>query len=156
MSCEKFFYQALKEHGFRLTPQREVMLDVLHQFERPVSAETIHQEVQKRTRSLDLVTIYRNLELLQQFGLVSLIETSGRQRLYEFLGVERPHLHLICRGCGKITPAELEIAEPLLNELCRRYHFNAESNEINIPGLCEECQEQGRLPHIPRVCEREE
>lgn len=155
MSCEKVFYQALKDHGFRLTPQREVVLEVMHQFKGPVSVEEIHQEVQKHTQSLDLVTVYRNLELLQQFGLVSSIETSGRQRLYEYLGRETPHLHLICRACGKIIPADLEIAEPMLAQLCQQFHFNAELNEINIPGLCAECQEKGRLPHIPRVCERE-
>lgn len=154
MSCEKLFYQALKDHGFRLTPQREIVLDVMHQFKTPVRVEEIYKQVQKRTQSLDIVTVYRNLDLLQQFGLVSSIETSGRQRLYEYLGSEEPHLHLICRACGRIIAADLEIAEPLFAQLCQRYHFNAEPNEISIPGLCQNCQEQGRLPHIPRVCEK--
>jgi Fur family ferric uptake transcriptional regulator len=154
MSCEKLFYKALKDHGFRLTPQREIVLEVMHQFKRPVSVEEIHEQVQKRSQSLDLVTIYRNLELLQQFGLVSSIETSGRQRLYEYLGSEEPHLHLVCRACGKIMPADLEIAGAMLAQLCQQYNFNAELNEISIPGLCQECQQAGRLPHIPRVCEK--
>lgn len=155
MSCEKFYYQALKDHGFRLTPQREIVLDVMHHFSKPVSVEEIHEQVKKRTQSLDIVTVYRNLDLMQQFGLISSIETSGRQRLYEYVGSEEPHLHLICRACGRIIPADLDIAQEMFTHLCQRYHFNAELNEISIPGLCQECQEQGRLPYIPRVCEKE-
>jgi Fur family ferric uptake transcriptional regulator len=154
MSCEKQFYKALKSHGFRLTPQREIVLEVMHQFRKPVSVEEIYEQVQKRTQSLDIVTIYRNLDLMQQFGLVSSIETSGRQRLYEYLGSEEPHLHLICRACGRIIPADLAVAGSMFTELCQRYNFNAELNEISIPGLCQDCQEQGRLPHIPRVCKK--
>ena len=70
MSCEQVFLEQLRERGFRLTPQREMVLSVMHQIEDFATAEEIYDRVQVLSSAVDISTVYRTLELLQEFHLV--------------------------------------------------------------------------------------
>lgn len=59
---------------------------------------------------MDISTVYRTLDLLQEFDLVSCVDPPDDQRRYELLGIHGPHLHLVCQACGQITGADLEVA----------------------------------------------
>jgi len=140
MSCEQVFFKKLGERGFRLTPQREMILSIMHQIEGFATAEEIFARVQTLCSSVDISTVYRTLDLLQDFHMVACVDPADGQRLYELLSIHGPHLNLVCRSCGKIVEADIDLARPLAVYLQEDYDFQADLNHLAIPGLCLECQ----------------
>jgi Fur family transcriptional regulator, ferric uptake regulator len=139
MSCEKYFFKQLREHGFRLTPQREMVLAVLHEIEGFTTAEEIYARVSAISTSVNLSTVYRTLELLEDFNLVACVDPGDGQRRYELLGLHGPHIHLICQACGKIIGVDLDTVRPFAAQLKAAYGFDVDLEHLSIPGLCREC-----------------
>ncbi|MGC9335772.1 MAG: Fur family transcriptional regulator, partial [Anaerolineae bacterium] len=125
MACEQVFIQHLHERGFRLTPQREMILSVLHDIEGLATAEEIYGRVQRLSSSVDISTVYRTLDLLQEFDLVSCVDAADEQRRYELLGIHGPHMHLVCQACGQVIGADLDAAEAFGQRLLAEYGFHA-------------------------------
>lgn len=144
MSCEDLFVQQLRKRGFRLTPQREMVLRVLHQTGQPSTAEEIFALVAERSASVELSTVYRTLDLLVSMGMVTVIERSDKQHLFELSGPSTQHLHLVCRGCGAIIGLDFEAVQPLLEKIKAEMGFQAELTNLTIPGLCAGCAEEIR------------
>jgi Fur family transcriptional regulator, ferric uptake regulator len=139
MACEQVFIQQLHERGFRLTPQREMILSVLHDIEGLATAEEIYGRVQRLSSSVDISTVYRTLDLLQEFDLVSCVDPGDEQRRYELLGIHGPHMHLVCQACGQVIGADLEVAEAFGQRLLAEYGFQAALDHLSVPGLCAAC-----------------
>jgi Fur family ferric uptake transcriptional regulator len=140
MSCEKVFLEKLHAAGFRLTPQREIVLSVLHKMDGPAPVEDLYREVQRISAAVDISTIYRTLDLLQKFDLAMAVEPGDGQRLYKLLGTEGPHMHLICKECGAVIGIETSPAEPLASYLLEHYGFELDIDHLSLPGLCEDCR----------------
>ncbi|MBL7201746.1 MAG: transcriptional repressor [Anaerolineae bacterium] len=143
MACEELFLERLRKSGFRLTPQREMVLSVLHQLEGAATAEDIYARVRALSSAVDISTVYRTLDLLRELELVACIDAGGEQYRYELLGAHGPHLHLACGSCGAIIGVELDQAEPFVARLRAAYGFEARLDEVTIPGLCCDCQVEG-------------
>jgi Fur family ferric uptake transcriptional regulator len=142
MSCEELFLKQLRQHGYRLTPQRELVLLVLHQIGHPAPAEEIFKLVAGQNDGIELSTVYRTLDLLTSMNLVSIIDAGEKERLFELEGKEAPHLHLVCRGCGKIIGYESDLLLSLMESIKNGAHFAAEIGSLTIPGLCSECSQE--------------
>lgn len=139
MACKEIFVKQLRERGFRLTPQREIILSVLHDIEGWATADQIYSRVREVSTALDISTVYRTLDLLQELDLVFGMDTGDGQRRYELLGVHGPHLHLVCQVCGRIIAAELEAARDFGVHLEAEYGFQPALQNLSIPGLCPAC-----------------
>ncbi len=139
MACEQVFIQQLRERGFRLTPQREIILSVLHDVEGLTTAEEIYNRVQRISTSVDISTVYRTLDLLQEFDLVACVDPGDDQRRYELLGIHGPHLHLVCQSCGQVIGADPEVAQAFGQRLKAEYGFTPELDHLSVPGLCATC-----------------
>lgn len=148
MSCETYFIEQLRERGCRLTPQREMVLSILHQFEGFVTAEAIHERVRDRFASVDLSTIYRTLDLLAELELVAVIDTGDDQRQYELLGVHGLHHHLYCTRCGATQPLAHEELQPLLDQIEAQHGFTPHVGSLTLPGLCGACRAAAE-DHLP-------
>ncbi|HOU15180.1 MAG TPA: Fur family transcriptional regulator [Anaerolineae bacterium] len=145
MSCKELLLQHLHERGLRLTPQRELVLNVLHQLEAPSTAEEIYARVHAISASVDISTVYRTLDLFQELHLVAAFDPGDGLRRYEHLGVEAPHHHLVCRSCGKVSDVALETLQPLIAQLTATSGFLADAVGLTIPGLCAACCAKGLL-----------
>lgn len=139
MACEEVFVQKLRERGFRLTPQREMVLSAMHDIEGLATADEIYTRVQGQSSAVDISTVYRTLELLQEFQLVACVDAGDGQRRYELLGVHGPHLHLVCQACGQVTGIDLQEGQPLARQLQDRYGFVTDLDHLSISGLCRTC-----------------
>ncbi|MFO7743431.1 MAG: Fur family transcriptional regulator [Anaerolineae bacterium] len=139
MSCEEVFFRRLREKGFRLTPQREMVLSVLHDIEDFATAEEIHERVSAMSSSVDISTVYRALELLEEFHMVAAVDPGEGQRRYELLGLHGQHFHLVCRSCGKIIGVDPEAVEPFATRLKETYGFEMDVEHLSVPGLCHDC-----------------
>lgn len=139
MSCERYFSEQLHTRGFRLTPQREMVLSVMHRLEDFATADDIFGGVHVLSTSVDVSTVYRTLELLQDLHLVACVDPGDGQRRYKLLGVHRPHIHLVCRSCGRVTGADADNARALIARLRDRHGFEVDTDHLSVPGLCQEC-----------------
>ncbi len=140
MACKGMFRERLKESGLRLTPQREMVLDVLHQLEGAATADMIYDRVSAISSAVDISTIYRTLDLLREFSLVACIDPGGDPHRYELLGTHGPHLHLACQLCGAIVGVDLDEAKAFVDHLYERYGFEARFGDVTIPGMCRDCR----------------
>ena len=139
MSCEELFRKTLKKHGLRMTNQREAVLKAMHTTHHPVSVERIYELAAQDCKVLDLSTVYRTLDLFQRFGLVSVVNAQGIT-YYEHIGLEEPHVHLLCSECGKIYNISLEEVQPLLANFASAHNFTVDPTELTFQGVCENCR----------------
>ncbi len=132
---------ALRQMGYRLTPQREMIVEAIAHAEGHVTAEEIYEQVKGRVRAINLATIYRTLDLLVETGLANRLSLKEGGAVYATLR-HGPHIHLVCRQCGSVFLAEHELLETLGEQLKTRYHFTPDLQHLSISGLCARCRPQ--------------
>ena len=151
MGCQADFLRQLHKRGFRLTPQREIILDVMHQLEGHATAEEIHTQAQRLSAAIDISTVYRMLELLLEMGLAGAVDVGDGQRRYELLSLEGPHHHMQCRCCGEMIRVEPEEVQPLLDALARSHGFHVDADHLVITGLCARCRQVAQPPSLDQA-----
>ena len=134
MSCEA----TLKEKGLRLTPQRRMIVDIIHRKSEHLSAEDIINYVQSRMPGVNKSTIYRTLELLEQSGCVYKSETANGFIYHH--AEEGHHHHLVCGKCGKTIDCDEDLFLPVENTLVKKYGFQVDFKHMVMRGLCEACK----------------
>ena len=135
MSCHK----VLREKGYRLTPQRMLVIESLHEADGHISAEEIYAQLHSRYPYSNISTVYRTLELLKELNLVT--ETNFGEGCVRYHVAEKGHHHhLVCRQCGKTTDLDESVLYPLRDILLRDYKFEADLRHLAIPGECRECR----------------
>ncbi|MCK4387836.1 MAG: transcriptional repressor [Dehalococcoidia bacterium] len=135
MSCHK----VLQAQGYRLTPQRMLVIEALHSAESHISAEEIYEQLHSRYPYSNISTIYRTLELLKKLNLVT--ETDfGEGRVRYHVAEKSHHHHLVCRTCGKVIDLDESVLSPLKGTLLRDYGFNADLRHLAISGECSDCR----------------
>ena len=148
MTCEQVFANELRLRGYRLTSQREAVLLALHEIAHPTSADEIFSLVAQKNVDVELTTVYRTLDLLNSIGLVAIIDSGDKQRLYELAAANHPHLHLVCNGCGRITGVDLDQFQPVIDRIKQLAHFSADLGSITVQGTCTDCAELPPGEHI--------
>jgi Fur family ferric uptake transcriptional regulator len=137
MSCDK----ALREKGYRLTPQRMLVIKALHNADNHISAEEIYEQLHARYPHSNISTVYRTLELMKRLNLVMEIDF-GEGRVRYHVAEKGHHHHLVCCTCGKIIDLGESIVNPLKETLFRNYDFEAELSHLAISGECSECRKK--------------
>lgn len=137
MSCIK----TLKKRGLRLTPQRKLIIDAIHNARAHLTAEGIISYVQTRMPEVHKSTIYRTLELLEGAGCVFKSEL-GDHAIYHH-AEEGHHHHLVCSKCGKTIECDEDLFKPVERSFARKYGFSVDFKHLVMTGLCEECRKKG-------------
>jgi Fur family ferric uptake transcriptional regulator len=132
----------LRERGYRLTPQRQLVLEAVDALEHATPDEIL-TEVRKTASSVNISTVYRTLELLEELGLVSHAHLGHGAPTYH-LADRHHHMHLVCRDCGSITEADISVADPFVALLRERFAFETDMKHFAIFGRCERCPEEDR------------
>ena len=128
----------LAEKGYRLTPQRLMILSAIEESDSHISAEEIHARIAARYPNVNVSTVYRTLELLKRLGLVT--ETDlGEGRVRYHPAEKGHHHHLVCQECGAIIDLDESLLTPLKSALLREYGFNADLKHLAILGRCVNC-----------------
>jgi Fur family transcriptional regulator, ferric uptake regulator len=133
MSCLK----TLQKQGLKLTPQRRLIVDIIHDAGEHLTAEKIIELVQKKMPGVNKSTIYRTLDLLEASGCVVKSE-SGDHSIYHH-SEEGHHHHLVCRKCGKTIDCTENIFLDLEKKLADQYAFNPDFKHMLVQGLCNDC-----------------
>ena len=130
---------SLREVGYRLTPQRMMILSIINECEGHITAEAIHERVCKEYPFVDISTVYRTLQLLKKLRLVTDTDLGSGVVQYE-LSERGRHHHLVCRACGQTAPLDDSFLEPLARRINKTYRFRADLEHFAIFGLCGKCR----------------
>ena len=133
------FIQTLRQRGYRVTPQREMIVEIVAHSGCHMSAEEVFEQVQARTRAINLATVYRTLELLVEEGLASRADLGGGRVVYA-TAEHGPHIHLVCRQCGRVADIDANRFETLFQHIESKYEFVCCPHHFAIYGLCVDCQ----------------
>jgi Fur family ferric uptake transcriptional regulator len=130
--------ERIREMGYRVTPQRQMILEVVRQRGGHTTAVEVYEQLQAKVPALNQATVYRTLDFLCELRLVAKTEING-QSVYEIVEEERHH-HLVCRQCGQIEKLADHHLVDLSQHLLEEHGFKAELDHLAIPGLCVHCQ----------------
>jgi Fur family ferric uptake transcriptional regulator len=131
----------VRAHGRRVTVQRAMVLEAVQAHKGHLTAEEIFRQVQAKNAYINLSTVYRALEVLQEEGLITATDLGGGSIRYEACGLH-PHHHLICQRCGRVDAMDHTLLKPLQRALRNKYRFEARLDHFAIFGLCGQCQEE--------------
>ena len=128
----------LSNQGYRLTPQRLMILSAVENSDDHISAEEIHAQIVAKYPNVNISTVYRTLELLKRLGLVT--ETDlGEGRVRYHPAEKGHHHHLVCRECGAIIDLDESLLAPLKSALLQEYKFIVDLRHLAIFGRCVNC-----------------
>jgi Fur family transcriptional regulator, ferric uptake regulator len=130
----------LRERGYRLTPQRELVLDAVTTLGH-ATPEEVCAEVRRTASGVNISTVYRTLELLEDLGLVRHAHLGHGAPSYHPAGHDA-HLHLVCRDCGTITEIDVAAAADLVGRLEADHGFDVDVEHFAIYGRCRSCTER--------------
>jgi len=123
-----------------LTAQRQLVLEAVHELGH-ATPEQLHSAVREVAAGVNITTIYRTLELLEDLGLVTHTHLSHGSPTYHPMG-EDQHAHLVCRECGAVSEIEPETLDPLATALAKKRGFRLDIGHVALFGTCGECGER--------------
>ena len=128
----------LSKQGYRLTPQRMMILSAIENSDNHISAEEIYTQITAKYPNVNISTVYRTLELLKRLGLVT--ETDlGEGRVRYHPAEKGHHHHLVCWECGAIIDLDESVLSPVKDVLLKEYGFIADLRHLAILGRCVNC-----------------
>jgi Fur family ferric uptake transcriptional regulator len=130
----------LRERGYRLTPQRELVLDAVQELGH-ATPEQVLAHVRRTSRSVNLSTVYRTLDVLQELGLVSHAHLDHGAPTYHSTSAPQ-HVHLVCGGCGTVVEAQPAIADEIVAAARAQHGFAVDVAHLAVSGRCRDCDSQ--------------
>lgn len=137
MACIERVTSQLRRNGFRVTPQRLAVLEVLHDGGH-LSPGEVYERVQKRMPGMTEATVYRTLEFLAENGIIFAARPESGHLAYELAG--RSHHHLVCRACGMQVEIHPDLLTAALAGIERESGYCLETGHLTFLGLCPACQ----------------
>lgn len=132
------FKERLRAKGLRLTPQRELILRAVERMGHATPDE-VHAEVQGQAGAINLSTVYRTLEVLEELGLVRHVHLSGRSPTYHAVAEGHTHFHLTCRNCGRVISVDEGVAAGLDARLREEHGFEMDVPHLSVFGVHTQC-----------------
>jgi Fur family ferric uptake transcriptional regulator len=127
----------LRERGYRLTPQRQLVLEAVAKLGH-ATPEAIVTEVRRTAGGVNISTVYRTLDLLEELDLVSHAHLGHGAPTYHAAD-ESPHLHLVCGGCGSIQEISPEALSDVVRRLRDELGFTVDVDHVAFAGRCAGC-----------------
>ncbi len=134
----------LRDHGFRITPQRQLVLEAVEAL-RHGTPEEILVEVQRTASGVNLSTIYRTLEVLEEVGLVTHAHIGHGPPTYHAVD-DDVHIHLVCDRCGAVQSVPASTAATFVADLEAGYGFRTDIAHVSVHGLCARCKDRDFVP----------
>jgi len=124
----------------RMTNQREIILRELRKSKKHLTADELYDIVKKDMPRISLATVYRNLEVLSEAGLIGKLEISGRQKRFDY-DVEE-HDHVYCVSCHRVDNLNIkrEVLDPKKVAVVKGY--NITGYRLEALGICLDCQKK--------------
>ncbi len=133
------FAALLKESGLKATFQRMHILDCIESHGH-MTIDAIYEEVVKTHPSLSLATVYKNITLMVNNGVLVEVPIEGKKSKYELIKAD--HIHLVCTECGGVEDRpHHKSADDIFVSLTKEENFSLSKQQINLYGVCAVCKE---------------
>ena len=130
----------LRERGFKVTPQRLAVYNVLAHTTAHPNAETIYQELQSHYPTMSLATVYKSLTILCEVGLAQELNVSEDSFRYD--ANTQPHPHIRCTCCGRVDDVMQLPPDALEAQAAQETGYAIQAHQYYFFGLCPDCQHQ--------------
>ncbi len=132
------WHEELRARGYRVTPQRQLVLEAVGELGH-ATPEEICGRVQETARGVNISTVYRTLELLEELGMVTHTHLGHGAPTYH-LAAEADHVHLVCRNCGEVTEVAPRLVDGLVTALEKELGFSTDVRHLTVFGQCRDCR----------------
>ena len=136
---ERKVVTTLRQHGYKLTPQRRVVIQAIASNQDHLTPTAIYERVHQDQPNIGLVTIYRTLEILAELELICQLHAGGICHSYT-ISTPQHHHHLICSNCGIVIDFTGHYLSELEQSLSREKGFRIDGHLLEFFGLCQACQ----------------
>jgi Fur family ferric uptake transcriptional regulator len=140
---------AMREQGLRLSTARRLVLEALFAADGPVGAQQLSREL-----AIDTTSVYRNLEMLERFGVVRHVHLAHGAGLYTLAGHDERE-YLYCERCSTVTAVAVEDLDPVRELIKNRFGFDARFTHFAIVGTCKRCAARKHVTPRPRHTHRD-
>lgn len=137
---------ANNESMMRLTTQRQIILEELAKVKTHPTASELYDMVRKRLPRIGLGTVYRNLELMAENGMILKLEVGGTQKRFD--ATTDTHYHIRCSNCGKVDDIDTPVMDELVREAAASSSYQVLGHHVEFSGVCPGCQKGGRNKHL--------
>ena len=126
----------------RLTTQRQIILEELGKVTSHPTANEVYDMVRKRLPRIGLGTVYRNLELMSETGIILKLEVGGTQKRFD--ATIDPHYHIRCLSCGKVDDIEIPVMADINKAAADISKYQVLGHHIEFSGICSECDKNAQ------------
>lgn len=123
-----------------MTNQREMILQELQKSKEHLSADELYERVKKRMPRISLATVYRNLEILSEIGMIGKLEVSGRQKRFDW--DTEDHDHIYCVQCHRVDNLQLDREDLGVTMPDSVGGYQVTGYRLEFAGLCKKCREK--------------
>ena len=126
----------------RLTTQRQIILEELAKVKTHPTASELYDMVRKRLPRIGLGTVYRNLELMADSGMILKLEVGGTQKRFDATTDE--HYHIRCSHCGRVDDIDVPVIKDLATQAAETTSYQITGHHIEFSGICSACQKRNQ------------
>jgi Fe2+ or Zn2+ uptake regulation protein len=136
----KLIEEKLKACGYKLTNQRKAIIEVLVEHKGQfISAEEIYIKSREKHPDTNFSTIYRNLSIFENTGIIHNTRIDGDASVYEIMDMDSHHHHIICKGCGKTEAIDFCPMTGMAAGI-RTKNFTLTDHKFELYGYCKDCE----------------
>ena len=123
--------------NMRLTSQRQVIVEELRKVKTHPTANQVYDMVRKRLPRIGLGTVYRNLDLLTEKGLINKLVVGGEQKRFD--GDTSQHYHIRCVKCHRVEDIFIERRKELEKSAASCCNYKILDHHVQFSGICSKC-----------------
>jgi Fur family transcriptional regulator, ferric uptake regulator len=120
-----------------MTKQRQMILEQLCRLTSHPTADDIYHMLRRQMPKISLGTVYRNLEILSEEGVIQKLNVSGTQKRFD--GNPRNHYHVRCQECGRVDDVDLALSREMEEEANRSSNYEITNHRLEFIGSCPQC-----------------
>jgi len=144
---QKEIENKLRENGIKITKHRKTIINIMiNKKKKHITCEEIYRYAKNKGEEISIPTIYRNVSLLREIGILCKHKFNDKSNIYELsIKGRKNHFHLKCRKCGQILEMENKLSTELIKRIENEKNFNIKSWELIIYGICSKCLNKGKF-----------
>ena len=123
------------------TSQRQLLLDTLREANSHLDARELYRRIMEKDPRISLATVYRNLRLFRELGLVDERRLDEAHCHYE-IKASTEHYHMVCTACGRVLEFESTLVNDIVAEVRRKSDFVVARAVLYLEGYCPECKDK--------------
>ncbi len=129
--------------NMRLTTQRQIILEELNKVTSHPTANEVYDMVRKRLPRIGLGTVYRNLELMAESGIILKLEVGGTQKRFD--ATTECHYHIRCNCCDKVDDIDIPVQHHINEGAAAATNYQILGHHIEFSGICSDCRKNNKL-----------